>query len=624
MQYQASTSIRLTAALLAALAAYILGHWFFFDLPFTTDENSYVFQAHNFLEGHVARPAPPAPWAFSHPMIICDEQIGWLSRYQPVHSLWLTPGVLLGNARLMSALAAGLSVWLISGCALLLNIPALLICLLLLASPYFLFLHGSLLSHTSGILAVSLMLWAYLKWAQTERWGYAALAGLAWSFLLLNRVYTAALLAVPFGVDALLYVFRRRNGAALAGTIAFALCAAAGFGGFLGYNLLTTGNPLLTPYAFNDPARFLGFGPGITPDGRIYYIHTFAKGWAFLIENMLQWNSWLFGFKGSLLAALVLAAFGWLRRWSPLWLAVVVFVCLGHIAFWYRGENNIGPYYYFETFPFLALMAALGLTRLWRWTGTRKGVVWRVAYLAAAGAAMIASASFTVQESRRLQTSLRPEHEFVMHLHSAPANALIAINPARPARLDMLAFNPRGLDSQPLIVRPYDDSVQFLLRHFKNRNGYRLDGNGQRGLEAIHKTPLRKVFNSAQAHRLTGDDEVQANGSVARTARAGRDTGEMLAFGQVCYLYAGRFAFEADLVWSNVSAAAPLRMDVATEGGRNILVRQALNGGGTGSVRAEFSVPAPVFVEPRIYYGGSGEVSVGALRIVDVEEGARQ
>ncbi|MCG2660754.1 MAG: hypothetical protein L6437_10980, partial [Kiritimatiellae bacterium] len=169
-----STFIRLATALLAMVAAYILGHWFFFDLPFTTDENSYVFQAHNFLEGHVARRMPPVPWAFFHPMIICDEQVGWLSRYPPAHSLWLAPGVLIGNARLMSALAAGLSVWLITGCALLLNIPALLISLLLLVSPYFLFVHGSLLSHTSGILAVSLMLWAYLKWAQSARWGYAA------------------------------------------------------------------------------------------------------------------------------------------------------------------------------------------------------------------------------------------------------------------------------------------------------------------------------------------------------------------------------------------------------------------------------------------------------------------
>ncbi|MBU4212809.1 MAG: glycosyltransferase family 39 protein, partial [Verrucomicrobia bacterium] len=541
----------------------------------------------------------------------------------PAHSLWLAPGVLIGNARLMSALAAGLSVWLITGCALLLNIPALLISLLLLASPYFLFVHGSLLSHTSGILAVSLMLWAYLKWAQSARWGYAALAGLAWSLLLLNRTYTAALLAVPFGADALLYVLRRRTGFALVGTMAFALCAAVGLGCFLGYNLLTTANPLLTLYEYDAHSKCMGFGPTVCSDGQTY-IHTISMGWAHLVENVLLLNRWLFGFKGSLLAALVLAAIGWLRRWSPLWLAVVVLICFGHMTFWYWGENNIGPYYYFETFPFLALMTALGLTRLWRWTEARKGIIWRAAYLTAAGAAVIASATFMVQESRRIQVSLRPDHEFIRHLHSAPDNALIAIDPALPARLDMLAFNPCGLDSQPLIVRPYEDTMQFLLRYFNGRNGYRLDGNGGRGLEAIHKTPLRIVFNPAQSRRVTGGDEVQPDGSVVRAARAGRDAGQMLTFGQFCYLYASRFAFEADLVWSNVSAEAPVWMDVATDVGGNVLVRHAFNGNGAGSVRTEFSVPTPVLVEPRIYYGGSGDIAVGALRIMEIEERARQ
>ncbi|MFH1970463.1 MAG: hypothetical protein ABIJ53_09125, partial [Verrucomicrobiota bacterium] len=521
-----STFIRLAAALLAAVFAYILGHWFFFDLPFTTDENSYVFQAHNFIEGHVARRVPPIPQAFLHPMIICDEQVGWLSRYPPAHSLWLAPGVLLGNARLMSALAAGLSVWLITGCALLLNIPALLICLLLLASPYFLFVHGSLLSHTSGILAVSLMLWAYLKWAQSERWGYATVAGLAWSLLLLNRTYTAVLLAVPFGADALLYVLRRRTGLALVGAMAFALCAAVGLGCFLGYNLLTTANPLLTLYEYDAHSNCLGFGPRLCSDGGTY-LHIISMGWASLVENVLLLNRWLFGFKGSLLVALGLAAIGWLRRWSLLYLAVVVLICFGHMAFWYRGENNIGPYYYFEAFPFLALMTAMGLTRLWRWTEARKGI-WRVAFLTAAGAAVIAAATFMVQESRRIQSSLRPEHEFIRPLRAAPDNALIAIDPDLPARLDMLAFNPRGLDSQPLIVRPYKDAVQVLLRYLKGRNGYRLDGDGARGLEAIHITPLNIVFDPAKSYRLTGGDEVQPDGRVVRTARAGRDAGQML------------------------------------------------------------------------------------------------
>ncbi|MFH1476083.1 MAG: hypothetical protein ABIH24_01125 [Verrucomicrobiota bacterium] len=616
---QTSTSIRLAAALLAAVIAYILGHCFFLNLPFTTDENSYLFQAHNFLEGHVARCAPPVPQAFPNPMIICDEQVGWLSRYPPAHPLWLAPGVLIGNARLMSALAAGLSVWLITGCALLLNIPALLISLLLLISPYFLFVHGSLLSHTSGILAVSLMLWAYLKWAQSERWGYAALAGLAWSLLLLNRTYTAALLAVPFGVDALLYALRRRTGVALAGTLAFALCAAAGLGGFLGYNLLAMANPLMTPYEYYAPGEGLGFGSMVQVHGN-KYIHTISMGWVYLVKNFRLLDRWLFGFDGSLLLTLVLMAAGWLRRWSALWLSGVILIGIGHMAFWYPGVNNIGPYYYFETFPFLALMTALGLARLWRWAEARRGI-WRAAYLMTAGVAMMAAAVFMVQESRRIQISLRPDYELVRQLQSAPKNALIAIDADIPTdRWEMLAFNPHGLDSQPLIVRPHKDTVQFLMRYLKNRHAYWFDVNSGRGLETIPKVPFRIVFNPANAHRLTGSNEKQPDGSVVRTARAGRDAGEMLLFGHGFYLYASRFAIEADLVWSNVSVEAPVWIDAATKSGRNVLVRNEFHGDGAGSVRVEFSISTPAFVSPRIYYGGSGDVMVRALRIVDVVE----
>jgi hypothetical protein len=54
-----STSIRLAAALLAAAAAYILGLWFFFGMPFTPDENSYVFQA-NYNEKKICDKGSPA------------------------------------------------------------------------------------------------------------------------------------------------------------------------------------------------------------------------------------------------------------------------------------------------------------------------------------------------------------------------------------------------------------------------------------------------------------------------------------------------------------------------------------------------------------------------------------
>ena len=147
-------------ALSAAGLAYLASVHVFHQAPVTTDENSYIFQAVNFAEGRIAREAPPFPRAFAHRMIIQNATAGWLSRYPPLHAIWLVPGLVLGNLYLMSALAAALSVLLMAAIARRVapGLGAGLAPALLVASPYFIFMHGTLLSHTSGILAVSVML----------------------------------------------------------------------------------------------------------------------------------------------------------------------------------------------------------------------------------------------------------------------------------------------------------------------------------------------------------------------------------------------------------------------------------------------------------------------------------
>ena len=152
-----SRRMRLGFALAAAACSLVVNQYVYFDTPVTTDENSYVFQANNFIEGRIARPCPPVPPVFYHEMIIMDSKAGWMSRYPPAHCLWLVPGVCVDEPRLMVALAAALSVWFISGCVLTLGGSALAVCLVTLFSPFFQFVYGTLLSHTSGLMAVAVM-----------------------------------------------------------------------------------------------------------------------------------------------------------------------------------------------------------------------------------------------------------------------------------------------------------------------------------------------------------------------------------------------------------------------------------------------------------------------------------
>lgn len=609
------TALRLGASLLAAFVAYAVGHWFFLETPFTTDENSYVFQAHNFLEGRIARPAPPFKEYFFHPMIICDEQAGWLSRYPPAHPLWLVPGVGLGDPRLMSALAAGLSVWFLTACAALLEIPAIIMIILLMASPYFLFMHGTLLSHTSGLLAVCLMVWAYLRWQKTSGWFFAVMAGLAWSLLFLNRTYTALLLAIPFGLDTLWYCWRKRTRAGWLNTAVFAGCALIGIGLYLGYNALTTGHPFKTPYDYYAPGEALGFGDRYLPDGRTF-VHDWATGLYQTGVNLQLLNRWLWGFGGSLALAGALWAVGWMPRWNMLFLAVCGCVGVGYMAFWFPGVNNIGPYYYFELIPFLLLPAAKGVARIWSRLPKRPMVRCIAAGLAFI-LALTVSGAFMRREGFNLQAEQRTEAELADCLHTAPSNALVALNLIWPRKVDTLAFNPIGLESQPLVVRSLDSQIEPILRFFAARQGFRLSGDGQRGLEPVTRAPLEFVFNAIKTRQFVGRDETLSDGQVARVAEAGKDAAGWVAFGNYYYIYPGCFRVEVELETQDVSADTPVCVEVVSERGRKVLTQSKVSGSVREMVLLEFTADGYIEIEPRVYYGGSGYLAIKGLRIAD-------
>lgn len=360
-KFNRDTAVRLFLIVLSGLIPFAIGQLVFLDSPFTTDENSYVFQARVFQEGAVARPVPPLPAVFYHAMIIMDEQYGWLSRYSPGHPLWILPGVALGVPRLMSAVAAALGMGLLTGIAIRLRLPVILVGFLTLVSPWFLFMHGTLLTHTSGFAMTCLALWGLVSWMTSGHVRYAAWAGAGWSALYLIRPYTGLLLAIPFGLAALVHLLIKRDKAAWKGCVMFVLMSAVGGVLYLLYNAWTTGSPFLPAFLAYDPDEKVGFGI------RSNALHTWKLGVAQLVNNVCLLNRWLWGFPGSLALAGGLTLVGWRRAWSSLCVGGALAVWLGHIQFNGYTINNIGPYYYFETLPMLVLGSAFGLDRLWRW-----------------------------------------------------------------------------------------------------------------------------------------------------------------------------------------------------------------------------------------------------------------
>lgn len=597
-----SRRVRLGFALAAAACSLFVNQFVYFNTPVTTDENSYVFQAGNFIDGCIARPCPPIPPVFNHEMIIMDSKAGWLSRYPPAHSLWLVPGVYVDEPRIMVALAAALSVWFISGCVLTLGGSALAVCLVTLFSPFFQFIYGTLLSHTSGLMAVSIMWWAYVRWQSGGRAGLAAVAGLAWAFLFLNRTYTGTLIALPLAVDSMVRLGRHwRSRPQWAGTILFGLCASVGVALYLLYNDLALGDPFSSTYLYYQDRWQLGFNGD----------HRVADGLRITWENILLLDRWLWGMPGSLLVVLAAIVIGWSTSWTPVSVACIVAVVGGYGAFSFPGFNTCGPYYYFETIPFMFTIMGLALARVRRW---RFG---RVLLAVLSLVLVVGSLAFMKHEARRTRKARAEDVRAQAALANAPSNALVFVGGFKEVVGRNLLLNDKGLRSDPLVVQNWGRRNSMVARTFPDRACYQLRP-GQVRVEpyAIDPPVVVDDIPVDECASATGRREA---GDTVLVAEAGRDKAGILAQGKRVSLVAGKYRITCRARCKGVEPEAPSRLVLAAESDDRIVFQHLLDGSSGGSeMTFQFDMDGYDRVEPRVYYGGSGRVVFKGFRLEDV------
>ncbi|MDE0838900.1 MAG: hypothetical protein OSB41_07590, partial [Kiritimatiellae bacterium] len=440
-----STLALLGLALLAAISGAFLSEHVYRGATVTWDESSYLFQAHHFASGKIKDPYPGIlAEELGRGMIIMDPSAGWLSRYPFAHALWLSVGVWFGSPRLMVSVSAFLNIFALAWLGRALGLRLLLLPIMACLMPVFLAMHGTLLSHSSALTCCTLMLASYMRWQSTGRWGYAIVSGLCWALYFNNRTYSAALISVPFGIDALAR-FRlhqwRRYGVQL---LLFAGAAVSGVVMFMLYNKLAVGDARTSTYLFYNPTEGIGFGPR---SGRM--VHTLALGLQNTETNLRSLDNWLFGFSKSSVLVVLLCVFGLSRRWTFLLAASGVALVGGYAAFWYPGVHYAGPVYYFELLPFLLAMAGMGLQRCLDRVPKRVQL-WGVS---CAVLVLILTCINWLQHQRDLQAVDQNMKRTVADtIAKAPKDSVVVFSKMGRNLIHESARNLYGLDSDPLIL----------------------------------------------------------------------------------------------------------------------------------------------------------------------------
>lgn len=606
--------LRFFFSLMAAALSVLTSHQVFLSVPTGADENSYIFQAYIFSEGKIARPAPTLKEAFKQEMIILDDHAGWLSRYPPAHSLWLVPGIWMGNLYVMIGLAAALGMWFICLAASEVKIPEWLVGVPLLLSPFFGFMYGTLLSHTSGFMTVACMLWAYLRWRNTGHWLFAVIAGLAWSFFFLNRTYTALLVAIPFGVDAMLMGILDRNFKRWIGIACFAASSLTGVFLYLVYNELTTGSALNATYLYYEPSENLGFGPRRT-QGMVIH-HSLENGINNMRFDIQQLNRWLLGFSGSLIMWAMLILAGWRNKYSWLLAASTLSVWFGYIYFWFPGVKDAGgPVYFFETIPMILILGGFGLLRIWNglaaWPRMRM-----IAFGTTLVALSIISAGFSMKEATSRIKKQRAKRNIVDVIRSAPPQSLIFIEDLKKPHIGEMVVNLQGLDSDPLLMKSMYEGNATAAKIYTNRTPFLLHGNKPGKLVPLDAKPRIKLGRNARNfHKTTGRDvafDTEVKTTVVRQAAENIDPAGVLMYGKTIPLPRGNFDVVLNGTYKGIRDDQPTRIEIHSSASRNVAGSAMLTGSSeTNIFKFRINITNEVtLAEPQVHFGGSGTVTV--------------
>jgi hypothetical protein len=367
LAHAASRSPRLTSALLIAIsfAAYALVARFVFSAsPLHLDEIAQVVQARIFARGRLFLDTS-LPLEFTSALHILDTNGKWVSQFPPGWPLLLTPGVLAGAPWLTGPVAGSLGVGLFWGVLRRGGFgpgESLGGAMLYAATPFVVFMSGSMMNHTGALLWALAATYALLR--VTHHGGgafWSAIAGFTLGMLATVRPVDAVAFAAPAGMWLASRAIRepRRLPEFLASGAGLAIPVLC----LLWYNSQTTGSPLLFAYdALWGPGHGLGFHED--PWGGS---HTPLRGLELLSLYFLRLQTYLFE---SPVPSLLLVSVGFALCRSELqvqryWLHCGAILCALYFAYWHDGFY-LGPRFLYPLVPLMVVGCVLAVSRLWQ------------------------------------------------------------------------------------------------------------------------------------------------------------------------------------------------------------------------------------------------------------------
>lgn len=471
------------------VVAAMLAWWSYERQPHIPDEIAYLFQARYFAEGRLWMTAPPVGPAFDLDLMSQDGD-RWYSLFPPGWPAVLAIGVRLGSPWLVNPVLGGLNLLLLWSVLRRLYDDRLarIGVGLLAASPWYVFLAMSYMSHTFSLTCLLVALLGLVRARHGDRLWWALVGGLAAGTISLIRPLEGATLCAVLGLWALWPIDRR-----LAWRVAIVFAAGGTLTTLaqLPYNAALSGEALRFPLMayfdrlYGPGANALGFGPdrgfgwpALDPLPGHGPLDVLVNG----NFNTFSINTELFGWASGSLAVLA----WWLasRRVTGadwLMLAIGGSIVGIHSLYWFSGGPDFGARYWYPVILPAIVLTARGVS----WLGTALAPGDRVGALRAGAAVVLLSLSALVSffpwramdkyfRYRGIRADVR-----TLTATEAFGRSLVLVRGTRHRDFAAAAiYNPLDLHADAPVFA-WDRSAEVraaLLRAYPDRTVWMLDG----------------------------------------------------------------------------------------------------------------------------------------------------